>query len=301
MEANKRNSASVPSISRVDTCNQTALSNSSSSSSSASSNNSTVPNRAHSLVIASNRCPDADCLESSNHQDLSCLNNVTSTLLPWDRFSQWLYAICLVTFDIEIGQALEVGISILIFYCSSNLLFHFNFVAQSVYPTNVKLTDREKSNICYLSFPDSNSGCMGDTQFHFRTRLCSTPKNDLNSLHDQYNRKSLLAHQIDSDCLYGYVYFRQVRDRTARRGYFQKSIVFLSRFPFLNLFYETIACVAPQFFEHGHDILKKGEFQPNSVNINVKCTRNCEITNNLYSQFAKTLTIGQLLYLETSI
>jgi hypothetical protein len=99
---------------------------------------------------------------------------------------------------------------------------------------------------------------MGDTQFHFRTRLCSSGKqHDLNSTHDQYNRQSLLAHQIDLDCLYGYVYFRQVRDRSARRGYFQKSLVFLSRFPFVNLFYETVACVAPQFFEHGADILKR--------------------------------------------
>lgn len=59
------------------------------------------------LLNELNKKLDSDLLDL-HHQDLSCLNNVSSTLLPWDRFSEWLYAICLVTFDIEIGQALEV-------------------------------------------------------------------------------------------------------------------------------------------------------------------------------------------------
>lgn len=64
--------------------------------------------------------------------------------------------------------------------------------------------------------------------------------------------------QVDLDYLHGFVYFRQVRDRSARRGYFQKSLVILSRFPFINLFYEVVAKIAPQFFEHGADVLKRG-------------------------------------------
>nr|XP_030139247.3 protein DENND6A isoform X3 [Taeniopygia guttata] len=56
------------------------------------------------------------------------------SLLPWNRFSAWLHCVCVVGFDLELGQAVEV-----------------------IYPPHSKLTDKEKTNICYLSFPDSNS------------------------------------------------------------------------------------------------------------------------------------------------
>jgi len=32
----------------------------------------------------------------------------TATLLPWDRFGNWLHCVCVVTFDLELGQAMEV-------------------------------------------------------------------------------------------------------------------------------------------------------------------------------------------------
>lgn len=71
----------------------------------------------------------------------------TPVVLPWDRFSYWVHSILVVTFDIEMGQSIE-----------------------AMYPAgnHAKLSANDKSNICYLSFPDSNSGVLGDTQFHFR-------------------------------------------------------------------------------------------------------------------------------------
>lgn len=27
---------------------------------------------------------------------------------PWERFSRWIHCICVVTFDLELGQAIEV-------------------------------------------------------------------------------------------------------------------------------------------------------------------------------------------------
>ena len=30
------------------------------------------------------------------------------TLLPWDKFQNWIHCVCIVTFDLEIGQAMEV-------------------------------------------------------------------------------------------------------------------------------------------------------------------------------------------------
>ena len=57
---------------------------------------------------------------------------IASILLPWDRFSYWVKAILVVTFDIEMGQSLE-----------------------AIYPSakHVKLSQNEKANICYMSFP----------------------------------------------------------------------------------------------------------------------------------------------------
>lgn len=56
------------------------------------------------------------------------------------------------------------------------------------------------SNICYLSFPDSNSGCMGDTQFHFRTKCC-TKLAKIRTKYDDYfkdyNSKCLSLLQVN--------------------------------------------------------------------------------------------------------
>lgn len=94
---------------------------------------------------------------------------------------------------------------------------------QTLYPQHVKLCEEEKSNICYLSFPDSNSGCMGDTQFHFRIRYSYSKTDKLCSrVSKLYNKTCPPALQTDLKFIYGYVYFRQVKDPSLRRGYFQK-------------------------------------------------------------------------------
>jgi hypothetical protein len=71
----------------------------------------------------------------------------------WEGLNPWLYGICVVTFDLELGQAIE-----------------------SIYPPTSPLSDQDKTAICYLAFPDSNSGCMGDTKFHFRFILPTLPQ-----------------------------------------------------------------------------------------------------------------------------
>jgi hypothetical protein len=132
-----------------------------------------------------------------------------------------------VTFDLELGQAMEM-----------------------IYPGHVKLSESEKMNICYLSFPDSNSGCMGDTQFHFRIRQCPGRK-VLHASYTEYNRSCPTALQTDAGYFYGYVYFRQIKDRSIRRGYFQKSVVLISRLPFVALFNYVVGVIAPEFFDTG--------------------------------------------------
>ncbi|XP_049423165.1 protein DENND6B isoform X2 [Epinephelus fuscoguttatus] len=117
---------------------------------------------------------------------------------PWARFSSWLECVCVVTFDLELGQAIEL-----------------------VYPQDVKLTEKEKTSICYLSFPDSYSGCLGDTQFSFRLRQ-SVGRRVASFREDLYNRDAPVTLQ---------------------------SLVLVSRLPYTHLFHTLLQIVAPEFFE----------------------------------------------------
>ncbi|KAK5849518.1 hypothetical protein PBY51_009154 [Eleginops maclovinus] len=137
---------------------------------------------------------------------------------PWSRFSRWLECVCVVTFDLELGQALEL-----------------------VYPQDVKLTEKEKSSICYLSFPDSYSGCLGDTQFSFRLRQSVGRKGGCRE--DVYNRDAPPTLQTEVSHFFGFVYFRQVKDASVKRGYFQKSLVLLSRLALPPLFQALLQIV----------------------------------------------------------
>eukprot|EP00074_Homo_sapiens_P111450 XP_024308011.1 protein DENND6B isoform X4 [Homo sapiens] len=170
---------------------------------------------------------------------------------PWARFSAWLECVCVVTFDLELGQALEL-----------------------VYPNDFRLTDKEvspgplgngqdpgvgrpspgfymfqKSSICYLSFPDSHSGCLGDTQFSFRMRQCGGQRSPWHADDRHYNSRAPVALQREPAHYFGYVYFRQVKDSSVKRGYFQKSLVLVSRLPFVRLFQALLSLIAPEYFD----------------------------------------------------
>nr|SVE78755.1 EOG090X031T [Daphnia lumholtzi] len=163
----------------------------------------------------------------SNTGDESILN---TSLLPWERLADWIHCFCVVTFDLEIGQMIE-----------------------EIYPSHVTLSEQDKTSICYLAFPDSNSGCMGDTQFHFRIRQSSANNQSKFICNDicRYNQLCPPAFRTDSSHWWGFAYFRQVKDKNLRRGYFQKSLVIVTRLPFVELFQELMAVIAPEFFDKG--------------------------------------------------
>ncbi|KAK0134435.1 Protein DENND6B [Merluccius polli] len=144
---------------------------------------------------------------------------------PWAQFLAWLECVCVVTFDLELGQAIEL-----------------------VYPHDAKLTEKEKTSICYLSFPDSYSGCLGDTQFSFRFRQ-SIGRKSSGFGEDAYNRDAPITLQRELGHFYGYVYFRQVKDVSVKRGYFQKSLVLVSRLPYVHLFHTLLQIIAPEYFD----------------------------------------------------
>uniref|UniRef100_A0AAZ3NSE0 UDENN domain-containing protein n=1 Tax=Oncorhynchus tshawytscha TaxID=74940 RepID=A0AAZ3NSE0_ONCTS len=134
-------------------------------------------------------------------------------LLPWDRFSAWLHCICVVGFDLELGQAVEVQ----------------------------KMTTFVSSSCL--------AGCLGDTQFCFRFRQASGRKSSLGCFLDQFDRDAPVCLKRDQGHYYGYVYFRQVRDKSLKRGYFQKSLVLISKLPYVTFFHSLLKLVAPEYFE----------------------------------------------------
>ena len=126
--------------------------------------------------------------------DLSRLEkSLVEKIVPWDRYHSWVHGVCVVTFDLELGQAIE-----------------------NIYPGHVQLSETDKTNICYLAFPDSNSGVMGDSQFHFRIRLNQSKRvGHLASsrIHSEFNRRCPTALQFDPNYLFGFAYFRQVKPK----------------------------------------------------------------------------------------
>lgn len=144
---------------------------------------------------------------------------------------EWISCICIVDFDINVGQSLE-----------------------HIYPPSATLNENERTNICYLAFPDSNSGCMGDTKFHIALRTNSP----LTAHQRTFNRECQQHLKADKGHYWGYVYFRQVKDSSIKRGYFQKSFVLLTRLPFHNFFYELLQRWAPAYFTSGISALEQG-------------------------------------------
>ncbi|OWK02434.1 hypothetical protein Celaphus_00010421, partial [Cervus elaphus hippelaphus] len=62
----------------------------------------------------------------------------------------------------------------------------------------------------------------------------------------------------DPAYFYGYVYFRQVRDKTLKRGYFQKSLVLISKLPYIHFFHTVLKQIAPEYFEKNEPYLEAG-------------------------------------------
>lgn len=51
-----------------------------------------------------------DKIESKNNSDIHHEHEAAPDNKRWDRFSNWIHCICIVTFDLELGQTLEVCI-----------------------------------------------------------------------------------------------------------------------------------------------------------------------------------------------
>ncbi|EMP29203.1 hypothetical protein UY3_13683 [Chelonia mydas] len=96
---------------------------------------------------------------------------------------------------------------------------------------------------------EASSSSLGDTQFSFRVRQSGGQRNSHFGDDGEYNREAPLTLQRESAHYFGYVYFRQVKDSSMKRGYFQKSLVLVSRLPYVNLFQSLLQLIAPEYFD----------------------------------------------------
>mmetsp|Transcript_21539 Transcript_21539/g.40218 ORF Transcript_21539/g.40218 Transcript_21539/m.40218 type:complete len:793 (-) Transcript_21539:824-3202(-) len=131
----------------------------------------------------------------------------------------WLDAIVVVAFHVEHGQMIE-----------------------DIYSLNSALTEAAKRKICSLSLPDSNSGQNGDVHFIFRFRESASPLDSMNPMDIRFR--------------YCSAFFRQIKDPSLKRGYFQKSVVLVSSNPNTSFLEECSFVVGPLFFEYGKNVVE---------------------------------------------
>ncbi|CAM9707718.1 unnamed protein product [Pylaiella littoralis] len=131
----------------------------------------------------------------------------------------WVRSICVATFDVGTGHTLE-----------------------QVYPAD-SLDEGDRQRIRMLAMPDCNTTQIGDCFYCFRTR--------------KSHRLPLTgSSSLDQTFEYCYAFFRQQRNPECARGMFQKSVVVVSRYPYVNLFERLVKVIGPLYFTHGPAVLE---------------------------------------------
>ncbi|KAH7476921.1 hypothetical protein PRIC1_000932 [Phytophthora ramorum] len=103
----------------------------------------------------------------------------------------------------------------------------------ALHPTSCDLSEAAKTSLAHLALPHCNNQDEGDTQFIVRFR--DGPD--------------------DRELLFGFVLFRQQKDESRTRGYFQKALVLISAKPYVDLYDRVLRVVGPLFFTVGPQVL----------------------------------------------
>eukprot|EP00494_Astrolonche_serrata_P027495 UN27758 len=82
---------------------------------------------------------------------------------------------------------------------------------------------------------------MGDTYFTLRFRTDSSSKT---------------SHAKEHSFLFGFTCFRQRKDKSIKRGYFQQSVVLVTSLPYVGLFKQCVSIIATSYFKYGTSILR---------------------------------------------
>ncbi|OWZ23866.1 hypothetical protein PHMEG_0001191 [Phytophthora megakarya] len=102
----------------------------------------------------------------------------------------------------------------------------------ALFPSACGLSEAAKTSLAHLSLPHCNNQDEGDTQFIVRFR--DVP---------------------DDELLFGFVLFRQQKDESRTRGYFQKALVLVSTRPYVDLYDRVLRVIGPLFFKVGPQVL----------------------------------------------
>ena len=107
----------------------------------------------------------------------------------WQRFHEWMKCVAVVTFDLELGQKME--------YC---------------FPNCVELSEQERSDVGYLSLPDTHSTTEPEleSRFYFRILLKDSKESDLKVLKVHKKLRDEAEHYLEPESkhLIGIAYFR---------------------------------------------------------------------------------------------
>ena len=115
--------------------------------------------------------------------------------------------------------------------CFSVVTFDEDLGQRVEYQTPALMSEFQLQSLAFLAFPDSNSfNTVGDLFYVFKMKF--------------------------DPILFGYVFFRQCRDLSRPRKFFQKSLVLLSPHPYISLFKQIVEIVGPLYFLHGESIFE---------------------------------------------
>ncbi|KAG5188459.1 hypothetical protein JKP88DRAFT_304182 [Tribonema minus] len=148
-------------------------------------------------------------------------SEISATSISYDASCccGWIRALAVVSFDVNSGHKLE----------------------QVVPP--LSLDEDDQNRIRMPAMPDCNTKQLGDSFYCFRIRK---------SLGLPLFSSSLLEQTFE----YCYALFRQEKNAECARGYFQKSVVLVTRYPYVNLFERLIKVIGPLYFQHGAAVLE---------------------------------------------
>ncbi|KAK0434313.1 hypothetical protein EV421DRAFT_1840584 [Armillaria borealis] len=136
------------------------------------------------------------------------------------KIRRWILGVAIVDFDIDSGP-----------------------VVNGIFPP-LFLLPEESENIAFLSFPDSLQFDQGSQNHSFRIRE-----------HQLSISSEKRPAPIDG-YIYGFSHFSQRRDPTSKRGYEQRSLVFLTHHPYPALFSSLSSIFGPLFSAHGLPMLE---------------------------------------------
>lgn len=152
-------------------------------------------------------------------------NFTSSTTEPTTE--PWMTAILLVAFDHDKGPIIE-----------------------STYPSNCTLTQAELDTVSHHSMPDSASMSMSTStteEIFYTFRIPRRVNANEHTNVSVASTRLLLAHTL----------FRQAPDKTTPRGYFQKSLVFITSTPYIGLPGLLLSLLASAAFSRDVHVLKQ--------------------------------------------